>query len=96
MRTLKRIFHYYFQNPITVPPFNKKAALIGGILLIIAGIRVYYNLYHYMDIVYGDEVVYMKTGLNLKQEVASRTSLNKTANVRNVVRVRGKLPRAPT
>ena len=68
MRTLKRIFHYYFQNPITVPPFNKKAALIGGILLIIAGIRVYYNLYHYMDIVYGDEVVYMKTGLNLTKD----------------------------
>lgn len=68
MRILKRIFHYYFQNPATVTPFNKKAAVFGVLLLILAGLRVYYNLYDYMDIVYGDEVIYMKNGLNLTRD----------------------------
>ena len=39
--------------------------VIGVLLVAIAGIRLYYNLYQYMDIVYGDEVIYMKTGLNI-------------------------------
>jgi len=68
MKYLNRIFHYYFQNPATITPLNKRAVLLGGILLVLAGIRVYYNIYDYMDIVYGDEVIYMKTGLNITQD----------------------------
>ena len=67
MKYIKRIFHYYFQDTINITPINKRAVLVGVVLLILAGIRVYYNIYNYMDVVYGDEVIYMKTGLNITQ-----------------------------
>lgn len=67
MKYIKRIFHYYFQEPTYITPINKRAVIIGVVLLLLAGIRVYYNIYNYMDIVYGDEVIYMKTGLNITQ-----------------------------
>lgn len=68
MKYIKRIFHYFFQDPTYIAPINKRAVMIGVVLLILAGIRVYYNIYNYMDIVYGDEVIYMKTGLNMTQQ----------------------------
>lgn len=68
MRTVHQIFHYFFRRSITVTTINRKAMVIGVALLAIAGIRLYYNLYQYMDIVYGDEVIYMKTGLNITQD----------------------------
>lgn len=67
MKYIQRIFHYYFQTPSNTSPVNRYAVLAGVLLLILAGIRVYYNIYDYMDIVYGDEVIYMKTGLNMTQ-----------------------------
>ena len=68
MKYIKRIFHYFFQDPTYIAPINKRAVMIGVVLLILAGVRVYYNIYSYMDIVYGDEVIYMKTGLNMTQQ----------------------------
>ena len=68
MKYIKRIFHYYFHDPTYIAPFNKRAVIIGVALLLLAGIRIYYNLYDYMDIVYGDEVIYMKTGLTITQD----------------------------
>lgn len=68
MKYIKRIFHYFFQAPTHITPINKRALLLGVLLLILAGSRIYYNIYDYMDIVYGDEVIYMKTGLNITQD----------------------------
>ncbi len=65
MKNIRSIFHYYTKEPTEIAPINKRAVFIGVLLLALAGIRVYYNIYDYMDIVFGDEVVYMKTGLNI-------------------------------
>ncbi len=67
MKNLKRFLNYYFRDTVQIAPINKNAIFIGTLLLILAGIKVYYNIYDYMDIVYGDEAVYMKTGLNITQ-----------------------------
>lgn len=68
MKYIKRIFHYYFLEPSNAVSVNRPAVSIGVLLLIIAGVSVYYNIYDYMDIVYGDEVIYMKNGLNILQD----------------------------
>ena len=68
MKYIKRIFHYFFQDPTYIAPINKRAVMIGVVLLILAGVRVYYNIYSYMDIVYVDEVIYMIKGLNMTQQ----------------------------
>lgn len=65
MKKIKRVFYYFFKQPTSIAPINKSAAFIGVLLLLLAGVKVYYNLYDYMDVVYGDEAVYMKIGLNI-------------------------------
>lgn len=67
MKYIRRIFYYYFKPPSSITPINKSAAIIGVLLLFLAGIKVYHNLYDYMDVVYGDEAVYMKIGLNITE-----------------------------
>lgn len=68
MEGIQKLFYYFFREPVVVTSINKRIAFIGAILLLMAGIRVYYNIYDYMDIVFGDEVMYMKTGLNITEQ----------------------------
>lgn len=68
MKYLKSIFNYFLTEPTYITPINKRAVFIGVLFLLLAGIRVYYNIYDYMDIVFGDEAVYMKIGSNITQQ----------------------------
>lgn len=64
-QSIQKFYSYFYCADCSVKPIQYKALTIGILLLLLASIRVYYNLYDYMDIVYGDEAVYMKIGLNL-------------------------------
>ncbi len=65
MNFTKKVFSYFFRSEHDVLPVHRNALWLGSLLLLIAGIRVYYNIYDYMDIVFGDEVMYMKTGIDI-------------------------------
>ena len=68
LQALQNAYFSLFYKPLLKPPINKKVLFVGFLLIVIAGIRVYHNLYDYMDIVYGDEAVYMKIGLNIAED----------------------------